>query len=110
MSEKKEVATRIISGKLDADDVSLDTNLRPRRLNDFIGQEKVKSNLEIVIAAAKKRGEPLDHIILYGPPGLGKTTLAYVIAAEMGVKGAPRNIRGVRNVGERGAINAKLGE
>jgi Holliday junction DNA helicase RuvB len=83
--KEKEVKTRIVSGKPSVDDVSLDTNLRPRHLSDFIGQDKVKGNLEIAIAAAKKRGEPLDHILLYGPPGLGKTTLAYIIAAEMGV-------------------------
>jgi Holliday junction DNA helicase RuvB len=84
MSEK-EIKTRIVSGKPSVDDVSLDTNLRPRRLSDFIGQDKVKGNLEIAITAAKKRGEPLDHVLLYGPPGLGKTTLAFIIAAEMGV-------------------------
>ncbi|MFC1932972.1 Holliday junction branch migration DNA helicase RuvB [Chloroflexota bacterium] len=59
--------------------------MRPRRLDDFIGQSKVKDNLNIAIAAAKGRNEPLDHLLLYGPPGLGKTTLAYIIAAEMGV-------------------------
>src|SRR4030042_5337811 len=83
--KEKEIKTRIVSGKPSVDDVSLDTNLRPRDLSDFIGQDKVKGNLEIGIAAAKKRGEPLDHVLLYGPPGLGKTTLAYIIAAEMGV-------------------------
>src|SRR4030043_381181 len=83
--KEKEIKTRIVSGKPSVDDVSLDTNLRPRHLSDFIGQDKVKGNLEIAIAAAKKRGEPLDHVLLYGPPGLGKTTLAYIIAAEMGV-------------------------
>ncbi|HEX7365369.1 MAG TPA: Holliday junction branch migration DNA helicase RuvB [Dehalococcoidia bacterium] len=83
--KEKETKTRIVSGKPSVDDVSLDTNLRPRRLSDFIGQDKVKGNLEIAITAAKKRGEPLDHVLLYGPPGLGKTTLAYIIAAEMGV-------------------------
>ena len=63
----------------------LDASLRPRCLDDFIGQGKVKDNLNIAIAAAKARGEPLDHLLLYGPPGLGKTTLAYIIAAEMQV-------------------------
>ncbi|MFH1031060.1 MAG: Holliday junction branch migration DNA helicase RuvB [Chloroflexota bacterium] len=76
---------RIVSGKVSTEDAALDTNLRPKCLDDFIGQGKVKENLNIAIAAAKKRGEPLDHVLLYGPPGLGKTTLAYIIAAEMGV-------------------------
>lgn len=77
--------TRIVSGKPNTEDFPLDTNLRPKRLSDFVGQERIKDNLQIAITAAQKRGEPLDHILLYGPPGLGKTTLAYIIAAEMGV-------------------------
>ncbi|MBI4187851.1 MAG: Holliday junction branch migration DNA helicase RuvB [Chloroflexi bacterium] len=76
---------RIVSGKTNPEDTTLDTSLRPKSLDDFIGQNKVKENLSIAIAAAKGRGEPLDHMLLYGPAGLGKTTLAYIIAAEMQV-------------------------
>lgn len=79
------VPERILSGKPRQEDIALDTSLRPRRLAEYVGQEKIKDNLRIAIAAAQQRGEPLDHVLLYGPPGLGKTTLAYIIAAEMGV-------------------------
>ena len=75
---------RIVSGDLRDEDISLDTSLRPRRLEEYIGQERVKENLRIAILAAQQREEPLDHVLLYGPPGLGKTTLAYIIAAELG--------------------------
>jgi Holliday junction DNA helicase RuvB len=76
---------RVISGKPREGDAALDASLRPRYFADYVGQGKVKENLKIAIAAAQERKEALDHILLYGPPGLGKTTLAHIIAAEMGV-------------------------
>jgi len=79
-----EPADRLVAPRSQPED-RLDQALRPRLLNDLIGQERVKENLAILIAAARQRGDPLDHVLFYGPPGLGKTTLAHILANEMGV-------------------------
>src|SRR3954447_17588401 len=76
---------RLVKASRDVDDVQYEAGLRPRTLDEYIGQDKVRENLQVSITAATRRGEALDHVLLYGPPGLGKTTLAYVIANELGV-------------------------
>jgi Holliday junction DNA helicase RuvB len=78
------MVNRLVSGAPREEDLSLERGLRPHRLAEYIGQDKVKENLRIAMTAAQQRGEPLDHVLLYGPPGLGKTTLGYIIANEMG--------------------------
>jgi Holliday junction DNA helicase RuvB len=99
---------RIISNKSSAEDAPLDASLRPRELGDFVGQNKIKDNIGIAISAAKGRGEPLDHVLLYGPPGLGKTTLAHIIANEMRVSVRITSGPAIERSGDLAAILTNL--
>ena len=102
------MSQRIVSGQPLDEDATLDTTLRPKRLADYVGQARIKDNLGIAIAAAKQRAEPLDHHLLYGPPGLGKTTLAHIIAHEMGVSIRLTSGPAIERPGDLAAILSNL--
>ena len=105
-----DLESRIVSASYTAEDADNDNSLRPRTLNEYIGQEKAKEVLQIYIDAAKLRGDTLDHVLLYGPPGLGKTTLSGIISTEMGVNLHITSGPAIEKKGDLTALLANLGE
>ena len=99
---------RVTAGNLQVEDTTLDRTLRPRRLEEYVGQERVKENLRIGVDAARMRGEPLDHTLLYGPPGLGKTTLAHILGQEMGVNVKITSGPAIERAGDLAAVLTSL--
>ena len=105
-----DLENRIVSTSYTAEDGDVENSLRPKRLEDYIGQDKAKENLRIYIEAAKQRHETLDHVLLYGPPGLGKTTLSNIIAAEMGVNIRITSGPAIEKQGDLAALLTNLNE
>lgn len=101
---------RLVTGMIAEGESDVENALRPKSMNDYIGQTKVKENLEVYITAAKLRKEALDHVLLYGPPGLGKTTLAHIIAAELGVQVRVTSGPTIERAGDLAAILSNLSE
>ena len=100
--------SRMVTPKQVEEDSEVEVSLRPQSLLEYIGQDKVKENLAVYIEAAKRRGDPLDHVLLYGPPGLGKTTLSAIIAHEMGVNLRVTTGPAIEKAGDLAAILTNL--
>src|SRR5256885_4458645 len=101
---------RLVTASPVDDDAQYEAGLRPRTLDDYIGQDRVRENLQVSITAARQRAEALDHVLLFGPPGLGKTTLAYVIGNEMGVPVRSTSGPVMEKPGDLAAILTNLAE
>lgn len=101
---------RLVSPQMSEEEQIIEGSLRPHRLNEYIGQEKIKANLSILLEAARRRNESVDHVLLYGPPGLGKTTLCNIIAAEMGVNLKTTSGPAIEHAGDLASILTSLQE
>lgn len=110
MMDEMDFENRIVASGYTSEDNDIELSLRPQHIDDYIGQEKVKENLRIYIEAAKTRCEPLDHVLLYGPPGLGKTTLAGIIANEMGVNFRVTSGPAIEKPGDLAALLTNLND